>query len=134
MTLAVSTTLHQRTPLSSRTGVLLYTKVADFILGKQFDVSLVFVGDKKSHTLNRTYRGKDKPTNVLSFPLSESSGEVIIDLPYARREAVDFDATPEDHLLYLFIHGCCHLKGMDHGPAMDRLEHKTLTHIGKKRS
>lgn len=132
MTLVVSTTLKQKTPLSSRTGVSLYTKAADFILGKKFEVSLVFVGDKRSHALNFSYRGKDKPTNVLSFPLSKESGEIIIALPYARREAKDFDATPDDHILYLFIHGCCHLKGLDHGTAMDRLEQKTLAHLGKK--
>ena len=134
MTLTVSTTLRQRTPLSTRAGVSIYTKAADYILGKKFDVSLAFVGNAKSHSINRTYRGKDKATNVLAFPLSKESGEIVIALPYARREAKDFDATPEEHLLYLFIHGCCHLTGLDHGEEMEALEKKALAHVTKKRT
>ena len=132
MTLVVSTTLKRQTPLSTRTGVLLYTKAVDFILGKKYDLSLVFVGNARSKMLNRMYRDKDKTTNVLAFPLSKTSGEIIIALPYAQKEASDFETSVAEHLLYLFVHGCYHLKGMDHGPAMERAEKRALSALKKR--
>ncbi len=132
MTLVVSTTLTRTTPLSTRTGVLLYTKAADLILGKKYDLSLVFVGNARSRMLNRTYRDKDKPTNVLAFPLSKTSGEIVIALSYAEKEASQFESTIAEHILYLFVHGCLHLKGLDHGPIMERAEKQTLAKLTKR--
>ncbi len=134
MTLVTTSTLKQKTPLSTQQGVSLYTQAAKLILGTTYEVSLVFVGNAKSHAINRTYRGKDKATNVLAFPLSDTNGEIVIALPYARREAKDFGSTPDEHILYLFIHGCCHLKGLDHGEEMEELEQKTLKKLSKKRT
>lgn len=86
------------------------------MLGKNYDLSLVFCGDTLSRRLNRSLRGKDKPTNVLSFSLSESSGEIFINLSKTKEYSV-----PE-----LFIHGLLHLKGMAHGRTMEEAEIKFL--------
>ena len=51
------------------------------VLGKNYDLSLVFVSESKSKELNRTYRKKNKPANVLSFPYSKKEGEIFICVP-----------------------------------------------------
>jgi len=94
-------------------------KIKDYILGKEYELSLVFCKNALSRKLNRIYRGKDKPTNVLAFPLSKTSGEIFIN---------------SQHLdgfspLHLFIHGCLHLKGMQHGRRMEEAEKKLLQYV-----
>lgn len=103
-----------------------FEKIADEVLGNKFEVSLVFIGSAASRKLNRTYRGKDKPTNVLSFPLSENSGEIFIDLGRAEQELDKFGMHKRKFVAYLFIHACLHLKGMEHGDRMEKLESKIL--------
>jgi probable rRNA maturation factor len=99
-------------------------------LGKKYSLSLVFIGDKKARTLNRTYRGKDKPTNVLSFSLDNTSGEIFIDVPLARRQAKKFERTGDNFIGFLFIHGLFHLKGMAHGSTMEKAEQKLRKRFG----
>jgi len=90
--------------------------IKEKILGKDYELSLVFCKDTLSRKLNRIYRGKDKPTNILSFPLSKNSGEIFINT-----DRLDgFSPT------YLFIHGLLHLKGMQHGVKMDNEEKRFL--------
>lgn len=96
------------------------------ILGDKYELSLVFCGGALSRRLNRTLRGKDRATNVLSFPLSKTSGEIFIDLSKARQELKKFDMNLPKFVAYLFIHGSLHLKGMSHGDKMEKLEHKIL--------
>ncbi len=74
--------------------------------------------------LNFMYRNKNEPTDILSFPLSKTEGEMYICLSEAKKEAKKFDRKPENFLAFLFIHGCVHLKGYDHGGTMERLEVK----------
>lgn len=95
-------------------------------LGKDYDLSLVFVGDVRMRKLNRTHRGKDKPTNVLSFPLSKTEGEMFLDLNVIRREAKREGQTFSYYLAYIFIHGLFHLDGLDHGSIMDQKEKALL--------
>jgi probable rRNA maturation factor len=80
--------------------------------------------------LNRTYRSKDKPTNVLSFPLSKNSGELILTPSVIAREAPKFGISVRAMTIYLAIHGLLHLKGMDHGSTMENRERKFLTEFG----
>ena len=103
-----------------------FDEIKDSILGKHYELSLVFADKRTSRRLNRTFRGKDKATNVLSFPLSENSGEIFIDLSTAKDEASKFDMSFEDFVLYLFIHGVLHLSGLEHGSTMDKEESKFL--------
>ena len=104
-----------------------YEKIAADALGRDFDVSLVTIGNTRSRTLNRTRRGKDKPTNVLSFPLSQKDGEMFLDLSIIRREAKRQGDSFADHLLLIFIHGLFHLVGLDHGSIMENKERKLLS-------
>ena len=122
MSVSFHSTLSRTTPLSLPKEGRVLTQIAHDVLGASYELSVVFIGDAKSRRLNRTHRKKDHPTNVLSFPLSKTSGELYLDLPLATREAPSFDSTPHRHLYLLFIHGLLHLKGLDHGTHMERQE------------
>ena len=92
------------------------------ILGKEYDLSWAFISPEEIRKLNLTYRNTDKPTDILSFPLSETEGELYICLEEARIEASKFDRPFENFLRFLFIHGLVHLKGHDHGSTMESIE------------
>jgi rRNA maturation RNase YbeY len=93
-------------------------------LGADYELELIFVGPKEMHHINLTTRGKDKPTNILSFPLDTTSGQIFICPSYAKKEAPDFDRPFDNYLAFLFIHGLIHLKGYDHGSTMENEERK----------
>jgi probable rRNA maturation factor len=99
-----------------------FLELKESILGKNYTLSCVFVGDALSKKLNRTYRGKNKPTNVLSFPLSKTEGEIFLNLKLAKKEAPKFEEKYKNFVGFLFIHGLLHLKGLDHGSRMERAE------------
>lgn len=103
-----------------------FLPIKETILGKSYDLTLVFCTPKESEERNKAYRGKDHPTNILSFPLSKNEGEIYISLSVARRDAKKFDLSYEKFLHLLFIHGCLHLKGHDHGSTMEKLEDSYL--------
>lgn len=91
-----------------------WRKVKNKILGDEYDLSLVFLGDKKIAEINRKYRAKNKPTNVLALPLDKKSGEVFLDLPLAFREARSAGQSRKRYLTFLYIHALLHLKGFKH--------------------
>ena len=103
---------------------LRYEDIATTILGSKYDISLVFVGADRAKELNQTTRGKDYIPNVLSFPLTGSAGEIYICPAVAKKEATKYNLSYRGYVGYLFIHGCLHLKGLDHGKRMDDLEQK----------
>ncbi|HYC83156.1 MAG TPA: rRNA maturation RNase YbeY, partial [Candidatus Paceibacterota bacterium] len=103
-----------------------FSAISDKILGPAYELSLVFIGHTRSRNLNRAHRGKDKPTNVLSFPLDNTMGEIFIDLRKTKYEAPKFARSFESHLAYLFIHGALHLKGFTHGSTMERKEQQLM--------
>lgn len=103
-----------------------YLAIKEKILGKKYSLSIIFCTPEESRTRNATYRDKDYPTNILSFPLDEITGEIYIPLSIARLEAKKFEMSYNKFLVYLLIHGCLHLKGYDHSSTMDRLEDKYL--------
>ena len=94
------------------------------ILGSKYNLSLVFVDEKKSQELNKTYREKDNPTNVLSFPYSKKNGEIFICIRVAKKQASDYGKTWQEFVGFLVIHGMLHLKGMQHGSTMEVQEGK----------
>ncbi|MGA9944654.1 MAG: rRNA maturation RNase YbeY [Candidatus Cybelea sp.] len=86
-------------------------------------LSLSLVSDAAIRTLNREYRGHDAATDVLSFPLAETSdhkvpetllGDIVISVETARRQAEEYDASLQREIYRLLIHGLLHLKGHDH--------------------
>ncbi len=95
------------------------------MLGPQYTLSFAIVGVRASRRLNRTYRNKDAPTDVLSFSLEKNVGEIVINPDIARRKAKAFGRSYENYIGFIFIHGLYHLKGYDHGDAMERAEAKT---------
>lgn len=102
------------------------------MLGKKYEVSLVFVGPARARAINRQNRGKDYIPNVLSFPLTKHEGEIYICPTVARKEASKFEMTERGYIGYLFLHGLLHLKGLDHGAKMDALEQKFKIHFKLK--
>jgi probable rRNA maturation factor len=107
-----------------------FSDIKDAVLGKTYELSVVFIGEKRSRTLNNTYRQKDKPTNVLSFSLEKNTGEIFITPTKARREAKQFGRTTDNFIAFLLIHGLCHLKGMEHGSTMEKMEEKICKKFG----
>ena len=91
------------------------------VLGEDYDLSVVIVGKNEIRKLNKIHRDIDKPTDILSFPLSEKTGEIYINLDMTKLEAKKFDREYENFLGFLFIHGLVHLKGYDHGSTMESI-------------
>ncbi len=100
------------------------------VLGPEYDLSVVFVGDEESRKINIETRDKGYIPNVLSFPLNDVSGEIFLNPLEARRQAKEFDRTPVNMVAFLYIHGLVHLKGMDHGVTMERTEAKFRKQFG----
>ena len=82
------------------------------------DVELILTDDKEIQELNRLHRQKDKPTDVLSFPLENIPGmplgSIVISIDTAKKGAEEFGHSIEDEIKLLFIHGLLHLLGYDH--------------------
>ena len=109
------------------------------------ELSVVFSDDAHIRTLNAGWRGKDKPTNVLSFPafppapggpLPPMLGDIVLAAETVAREAALEDKPLENHITHLVIHGLLHLAGLDHelspadASAMEALEIKALALLG----
>lgn len=85
-------------------------------------ISVTFVGDAAIRELNKAHRGKDKATDVLSFPFEPSElegperllGDIVISIETARRQAADYDAPLQNEIYRLAIHGLLHVLGHDH--------------------
>ncbi len=107
-------------------------------------ITFAFCDDAHVRTLNHAWRGKDAPTNVLSFPDGDADedgrvhlGDVILAYETLAREAGALDIAFDDHLAHLLLHGCLHLLGYDHitdddAAAMEGLETRLLAKLGIK--
>lgn len=87
------------------------------------EVSLTLTDNAEIHTINREYRGVDRPTDVLSFPQFEadelippgaSLGDIVISLPKMAEQAREYGHSQEREFCFLFVHGMLHLLGYDH--------------------
>ena len=106
------------------------------------EVTLRLVDESEGRELNHQYRGKDKPTNVLSFPFEAPAGitvplagDLVICAPVVAREAIEQNKTPEEHWAHMVIHGMLHLQGHDHiedadAEVMEALEIRLLADLG----
>lgn len=104
-------------------------------LSPQTEVDITLVDDAAIHELNRTYRGIDRPTDVLSFALDEGEeepevdddeiehllGDVIISAPTAVRQGEEYGHGLEREMTYLAVHGMLHLLGYDHMEEKNKL-------------
>ena len=105
-------------------------------------VCIRVVGTAESRVLNRRFRGKDRPTNVLSFPASPAErdlagalGDVVVCAAVVAAEARQQHKAPEAHWAHMIVHGVLHLHGHDHlargeAAAMERLEVEILRGFG----
>jgi probable rRNA maturation factor len=117
-TLYISSTLKK----APRINAVLFQRIKNEVLGEEYELDLQFIGKTKGRRLNFTFRQKDYATDILSFPIDKTMGEIYIHPEKARQKAKEFDRTFENYLVFLFIHGLFHLKGFDHGSRMESEE------------
>ncbi len=109
------------------------------------EISIVLANDPFIQDLNKTYRDKDTPTNVLSFPASEPDeqtpfstlGDIILSYDTIACEAQEQSKSFPDHFAHMLVHGCLHLLHFDHdndkaAEEMEKLEITLLAHLGIK--
>lgn len=100
------------------------------------DFSILLAGDRRLAALNLNFRGKDKPTNVLSFPAGGAyAGDIAIAYGVTKKEAKAAGKSLADHASHLVVHGVLHLAGYDHerprdAKLMEPLEVKILKRLG----
>jgi ssRNA-specific RNase YbeY (16S rRNA maturation enzyme) len=99
-------------------------KIKDAVLGKKYELSLAFLTPAEMSAVTRRTKGTRKTSNVLAFPLSKTSGEILICPRAAKPYSVPF----------LFIHALLHLKGRRHGGTMEREEDRLLKRFGFRRN
>lgn len=109
---------------------------------KKSKVTVRVVDESEIVELNRTYRGKDKATNVLSFPFTDPPetatsilGDVVICAAVLKREAQEQNKTEDAHWAHMIVHGVLHLCGYDHeqqaeAKQMEKLEINALAGLG----
>ncbi|MSU55235.1 MAG: rRNA maturation RNase YbeY [Candidatus Taylorbacteria bacterium] len=115
---------------NSAIAELPFELIKETVLGKEYELSLVFVNRSTIKKLNKEHRKIDKATDILSFPLSKSAGEIFINLEESKKEAIKFDREIENFISFLFIHGLVHLEGFDHGSRMEARETKFRKEFG----
>jgi probable rRNA maturation factor len=106
--------------------------------GGRLSLTVALADDKRVRALNARDRGKDKPTNVLSYPSGERAflGDVVLARQTVWREAKAQNKSPAEHVCHLVVHGTLHLLGYDHetGDAdaerMEALERRILARLG----
>ncbi len=98
-----------------------------------FELTIRLVNNEESQQLNKQYRGKDKPTNVLSFPFEVPDGielnllgDLIICIEVMKQEAQEQNKALFEHWAHLVIHGCLHLVGFDHISDSEALEMESI--------
>jgi len=110
------------------------------------EVAVRVTDEAESQQLNMEYRGKDKPTNVLSFPFDAPEGvpaeevgnhlgDLVICAPVVAREAIEQKKTPAAHWAHMVVHGVLHLRGFDHedeaeAQVMEDKEREVLDGLG----
>jgi len=125
-------------------------QVAGELANARLSTSILFTSDSMIYELNRDWRGRDKPTNVLSFPMLEREdlialradgppellGDIALAHETCAREAAEKGVSLADHAGHLIVHGLLHLAGHDHeispadADAMEALEIKALALMG----
>ena len=108
----------------------------------QAELTIRIVDEVESQSLNSTYRGKDKPTNVLSFPFEAPPeidipllGDLIICASVVEQEAIQQNKPSQAHWAHMVVHGCLHLLGYDHindaeAEEMESLEIQLIENLG----
>lgn len=109
---------------------LQFAEMARYVLGKDYELSLVLCGDTLATRINTEYRNKSYSPNVLSFELERTQGEIFINVRKAEREAQQYGVSAKKRLALLYVHGLFHLKGLAHGIHMESAEQRVLKKFG----
>jgi len=133
------------------TAAIVHSPYASFATDEAFyEVAVKLTDDEEVHGLNRAYRDKDRPTNVLSFPMVQADllegtantddgevllGDIVLAEGVCAREAAEKGISITDHAAHLIVHGTFHLLGYDHmedaeAEAMEALETQSLISLG----
>ncbi len=138
VTVAFSSSVNSWTP--SPRAVASWARAATGRRGRGAELSVRVVGAAASRRLNREFRGKDRPTNVLSFAPPPGTargflGDLVLSAPVVDREARQQGKPLRAHWAHLIVHGCLHLLGFDHVRAVDasrmeRRERRILAQFG----
>ncbi|MCF7865215.1 MAG: rRNA maturation RNase YbeY [Candidatus Pacebacteria bacterium] len=110
------------TKTAPRVNEVLFRRIKDEVLGSNYELDLMFIGRTRAKTLNFKFRQKDYATDILSFPIDKSMGEIYMYPAKVKSKAKEFERTYENYLVFLLIHGLFHLKGFDHGSRMESEE------------
>ncbi|WP_333825170.1 rRNA maturation RNase YbeY [Pinisolibacter sp.] len=129
-------------PLAEKVAAAIAAR-PELIVPDDAELSLVLTDDARIRVLNRDWRDKDEPTNVLSFPAADADdedpgpllGDVVVAHETTAREAEEEGKTFEDHFTHLLVHGLLHLFGFDHesdeeAEEMEALETEILAGLG----
>ncbi|MFA0415301.1 rRNA maturation RNase YbeY [Vibrio renipiscarius] len=120
----------------------LWSSKAISLFQKDAEITVRIVDEQESHQLNLTYRGKDKPTNVLSFPFEVPAGmemnllgDLIICRQVVEQEAIEQGKQTSAHWAHMVVHGSLHLLGYDHieddeAEEMESLETEIMQSMG----
>jgi len=129
---------------------LLEATIAELLPAAEVELSVSLVGDRRMRQLNRDHRGKDKTTDVLSFPMEDdlrsvvagsapipeylALGDIVISPKVCLAQAGEWGWTPSERMTQLLIHGLLHLLGYDHEEeperlAMEALEERLFEHL-----
>ncbi len=119
-----------------QSAALATAQVEPALANQRLCVSALFTDDAEVHELNRQWRGRDKPTNVLSFPMMDRAdlialtpdgppvllGDIALARNTCQREAAEKSISLQDHAAHLLVHGLLHLAGHDHVNSSEEAE------------
>ena len=123
-------TIYNRTNQDAGVFEQLFEKIAEkaeqrLALSDDYELSVTFVRSRTIHTINRDYRGIDRPTDVISFAIRDDMefemvegmndlGDIFINIDYARKQAKQYGHSYQREIAFLFTHGMLHGLGYDH--------------------
>lgn len=121
--------IYNRTNVEMDTYVSVFKKIArsaekTLDLPNDYEISVTFVRSRTIHTINRDYRGIDRPTDVISFAIQDADdivveenkdlGDIFINIEYAKKQAKEYGHSYKREICFLFTHGLLHCLGYDH--------------------
>ncbi len=120
----------RKIPVDTKQMRAITQKILDILKYSDFDIGILLTNNKTIRDYNRSYRNKDKPTDILSFSYhsdlkpgkrikvkteeDKNLGDLILSLEYIKKEAEKLEVSLDERLKVLLVHGICHLLGYDH--------------------
>lgn len=114
----------------ARIPAIPFKAIKEYVLGKKYELSVAFLSQSEARRVTRTAKHKDKASNMLAFPLSKNSGELLLCPETARAQAPRYHKSARAFLGFLFIHGLLHLEGYRHGATMEHEEARIAKRFG----